>query len=140
MGRVKTTNKKVNGILRNGKKMVLCKRILKEKMLNQTKHKKTGYMMITFSKENKKTTFLMHRLVLNAFLPTNKNFHVNHKNLIKHDNRLENLEWVTQSENMQHAVTHGRMHTEKHMQRYKNLIGNSYARKTNKQKRGKNEC
>lgn len=52
---------------------------------------------------------LVNRLVLSAFsLIDNMNlFQVNHINGIKHDNRLENLEWVTSSENTIHAIRNG---------------------------------
>ena len=48
---------------------------------------------------------LVHRLVAKAFLPepSNNNMVVNHKNGIKTDNNLTNLEWITQSENTIHG-------------------------------------
>ena len=55
------------------------------------------------------TSIGAHRMVLQTFDPieNEEGMVPNHKNLNKLDNRLENLEWVTQKENVNHAIQNG---------------------------------
>jgi len=67
-----------------------------------------GYMKIFIrDKNNKSHNKTVHRLVAAAFYGVNNNLVVNHKNGIKTDNRPENLEYITQAENVQHALDTG---------------------------------
>lgn len=50
-----------------------------------------------------------HRILATAFIPNPENKPtVNHKNSIRNDNRIENLEWATWSENNKHAYKFGK--------------------------------
>jgi hypothetical protein len=50
--------------------------------------------------------YYLHRLLAEAFIPNPNNLtDVNHKNEIKSDNRIENLEWSTHRDNMIHSIS-----------------------------------
>jgi hypothetical protein len=84
------------------------RRSLQGKVLDYRKARH-GYAMASLYRQMKFKNFKVHRLVAAAFLenPLDKP-EVNHKNLDKTDNRVENLEWVSPKENIQHAIRNGR--------------------------------
>ncbi len=76
---------------------------------------KDGYPYVFFVQNTKRTKKMVHRLVAELFIskPTEKH-QVNHKNGIRNDNTLENLEWVTHQENVIHGwKVNGRQPSEK---------------------------
>ena len=63
-----------------------------------------GYLCVSLNTQKNQKGYFVHRLVAQAFIPNPENKpEVNHKNGIKDDNRVENLEWVTAQENTIHA-------------------------------------
>jgi len=73
-------------------------------MKRKTLKHKNWYVYILLQKDWKKSNIRLHRLIAQIFIPNPyKKEYVNHINWIKDDNRIENLEWCTASENMQHA-------------------------------------
>ena len=94
-GRVRSVDRKTNTALKHQTQVIKKGKILKPNI-------KRGYLTIVLTKENKRKTVTIHRLVAEAFIP-NKQECVNHKNAIKTDNRVENLEWCNHKENTQHA-------------------------------------
>jgi hypothetical protein len=81
---------------------------------------RAGYLTVALWKGNKGRTHYIHRLVAENFIPrTQITWQVNHKNGNKTDNSISNLEWVSCSGNLLHAVklglkTHAYKHGGKH--------------------------
>lgn len=77
--------------------------IVPEHYLAKTRDK-NGYLKVKIFYENKRKNIFIHRLVAIAFLnnPENKP-QVNHKDGVKNNNKLKNLEWSTNKENVAHA-------------------------------------
>lgn len=94
LGRVKSLERKVNHF--KGGLKVIKEKILKEYL------SKNGYYYFRLSKENKVKKFTAHQIMAITFLnhkPCGYNIVVDHINNIKTDNRIENLQLITQREN-----------------------------------------
>lgn len=66
-------------------------------------HKK-GYLRVWLAKNGKRKSYMVHRLVAEAFIPNVDNKpEVNHIDGNKQNNSVDNLEWVTGSENVVHS-------------------------------------
>lgn len=82
--------------------------ILKKKEMYMSTSSNVGYSTVILSNNGNKKSLRTHRLVAIAFIPNPNNKPcVNHINGIKKDNKVSNLEWVTYSENTQHAFNLG---------------------------------
>ncbi len=84
------------------------KSLRRDKLLTP-KRNHDGYLRIQIWENGTCKFVALHRLIAEAFLPrpAGENIVVNHKNGEKSDNRVSNLEWVTQRENIVHAWENG---------------------------------
>lgn len=97
-GRIKALKKDV--IRKNG-----CIQKYPERLMSTKPMKHTGYVMVDFSKNGTKLHQLVHRLVAEAFIPNPENKPcINHKDYVRYNNYVKNLEWCTHQENMYHST------------------------------------
>lgn len=66
-----------------------------------------GHLSVELSYLGESRQRLVHRLVLEAFCPSDREIEGRHKNGVSGDNRLSNLEWGSSSENRYDSVRHG---------------------------------
>lgn len=67
----------------------------------------SGYEVVTLHCKKIQRDFLVHRLVAQTFLiPEEHQTDINHKDGNKRNNKLDNLEYTTRSENIRHSVDH----------------------------------
>lgn len=102
MGRVKSVERMVPIVMTDGRSSYLRRK--KEEIKSTPVFGNGGYCQLMLYKYNIGKMFQVHRLVCMTFLPNPDNLPtVNHKNGIRTDNRLENLEWCSYRDNSLHA-------------------------------------
>lgn len=92
----------VGNVRRIGKGRGARQHVLKPRL-----HPTLGYFYVNLWKNNKGKSQNIHALVAECFIgpkPTGARYVVNHKNGIKTDNSVDNLEWVTHKENIIHGI------------------------------------
>lgn len=66
------------------------------------------YYNISLTINSKQKTYLVHRLVAQTFIPNPNNFpQVSHIDGNKGNNKVDNLEWCTSKQNINHAINNG---------------------------------
>lgn len=107
--------------------------IKKGKILKQRLNK-GGYLKVYLIKEGKSKTFIAHRLIALTFIPNPNNYKiVNHKDENKTNNNIDNLEWCTQSYNINYGSRN-----EKAAEKLKKIIrSKEWCENISKAKKGK---
>lgn len=79
-------------------------RVIPERIMAQHVSSTTGYYMVSLCKDKKCEWMLTHRIVAMTFIPNPSNLpFVNHKDEIKTNNNVENLEWCTPEYNINYS-------------------------------------
>lgn len=99
LGGIRSVERVITVSGRNNHSRFSCKKTVGGRIMNPVINSE-GYRQTTLGRKS----ILIHRLVAAAFIQTDdgKPF-VNHKNGVRADNRVSNLEWCTNSENLRHA-------------------------------------
>ena len=76
----------------------------KRKQILKPRSNNGGYQYVNFKINGKPINFAVHRIVANAFIPNPNGYtEINHKDYNRKNNCVNNLEWVSSSQNKQHA-------------------------------------
>lgn len=80
-----------------------------DRILKQALNIHSGYLQVGLWKNHKKSTKSIHRFVALTFIPNPENKpEIDHIDGNRLNNRVDNLQWVTKSENMLNPITRGR--------------------------------
>lgn len=92
---------------------------IRKGMFRKSRINMYGYETCNLQGDNGKNKHLkVHRIVAQAFIPNPKKLKtVNHLNFDKKDNSVDNLEWASHSENIQHSYDAGRREDAKEIAR-----------------------
>lgn len=102
LGRVKSLSKLKKSRNKNGEFEFMTKEIILKQALDD------GYKKVSLTKNKKRLTLRVHRIVATAFLGNQKNLCVNHIDFNRSNNNIENLEWVTVLQNNRHSRENNR--------------------------------
>lgn len=94
----------------------------------KTHTNKSGYVVCVLCKDGHQKNYRVHRLIYEAFIkPIPKGMEINHKNGIRNNNQLSNLECLTKQQNVAHSFhTLKRKPNRKNLNRPKNKLGQFY--------------
>lgn len=99
-GRIKSLHRKV--------KWGKFKRTIPERIMARRISKSIGYDFVKLARHEGGKNYTVHRLVAYAFIPNPENKpQINHIDCDRANNHIDNLEWVTPSENILHAIKMG---------------------------------
>ena len=98
LGRVRSLDRYVNSAIKNNNKVIKKGKILR------SNSNWNNYLQVHLSKYGKSKMITIHRLVAQTFIPNPKNLpQINHKDGNKLNNCIDNLEWCTAKENVNHS-------------------------------------
>jgi hypothetical protein len=82
--------------------------VTKPEVYLKLKENEKGYLKVRLSKNGKAKTYRVHRIVAEAFLENPNNYkEVNHIDENKTNNNVNNLEWCTREQNIEHSIKSG---------------------------------
>lgn len=123
-GRIRSLDKLIDDY--RGKEV----RLIKGKVLKP--FNRNGYYVISLTKNKKRNNYSVHRIVAQTFIKNVDNKpYINHLDYDRHNNRVDNLEWCTQKENINWSIVNmKKMRTVTHSNTGEKYI--SYRAKTGK--------